>query len=108
MAFSLKAPMYKNSETVCIPSLKCTLSQKHFLGSKCFKILHEHFRDMGGAVLGGGGGTYISRYGRCCFEIWEVLCWGGQGGKSLEIWEVLFRDMGGVEICFWEAGIQIL
>ena len=80
-----------------------TLSQKHFLGSKCFKILHEHFRDMGGAVLGGGGGTYISRYGRCCFEIWEVLCWGGQGGKSFEIWEVLFRDMGGA---VWGVGVQ--
>ena len=56
-----------------------TLSQKHFLGSKYFKILHEHFRDMGGAVLGGGGETYISRYGRCCFKIWEVLYWGGWG-----------------------------
>ena len=38
------------------------------------------FRDMGGAVLGGGGGhTFrdmggaVSRYWRCCFEIWEVL-----------------------------------
>ena len=37
------------------------------------------FRDMGGAVLGGGGGhTFrdmggaVSRYWRCCFEIWEV------------------------------------
>ena len=66
-------------------------------------------------MLGGGGGTYISRYGRCCFEIWEVLCWGGRGAKvsrygrccfeiweglcggweykHFEIWEVLFRDM---------------
>ena len=95
-----------------------TLSQKHFLGSKYFKILHENFRDMGGAVLGGGGGhtfrdmggavlrygrrcdggggghTFqdmggaVSRYGRCCFEIWEVLYWGVEGGHTS-------RDMGG-------------
>ena len=32
-----------------------SLSQNHFLGSKCYKILHEeNFCDMGGAVLGGG------------------------------------------------------
>ena len=61
------------------PTVVDALSQKHFLGSKYFKILHEHFRDMGGAVLGGGGETYISRYGRCCFKIWEVLYWGGWG-----------------------------
>ena len=43
-------------------------------------------------MLGGWRGSYISRYGRSCFEILPGL----------------FRDMGGVEICFWEAGIQIL
>ena len=54
-------------------------------------------------MLGGGGGTYILRFGRCCLEIWEVLCWvgGGGGGKSFEIWEVLFRDMGGA-VWGWE------
>ena len=71
------------------PRVGTALSQKHFLGSKYFKILHEHFRDMGGAVLGGGGETYISRYGRCCFKIWEVLYWGGGVGGHK------FRDMGG-------------
>ena len=34
---------------------------------------------MGGAVL---------RYGRCCIRGWR-------GGIHPEIWEVLFRDMGG-------------
>ena len=28
---------------------------------------------------------------------------GGQGGKSFEIWEVLFRDMGGA---VWGVGVQ--
>ena len=45
---------------------------------------------MGGAVLGGGGGAYIPRYGRGCFEILEVL----------------FRDMGGAEICFGRRGFK--
>ena len=46
-------------------------------------------------MLGGGGGAYIPRYGRCCFEIWEVLCWGVEGVIHFEIWEGLFRDIGG-------------
>ena len=36
------------------------------------------FRDVGGVV---------SRFGRCCV--------GGMGGVNFEIWEVLFRVMGG-------------
>ena len=60
-----------------------------------FKIWEVLFRDMGGAVLGGGGGAYIPRYGRCCFEIWEVLCWGVEGVIHFEIWEGLFGDIGG-------------
>ena len=49
-------------------------------GRCCFEIWEVLFRDMGGAVLGGGGGhTFrdmggaVSRYWRCCFEIWELL-----------------------------------
>ena len=68
--------------------LSSSLSQTHFLASKCFKILHENFRDMGGAVLGvWRGHTFrdmggaVSRYGRRCV--------GGGGGHT-------FRDMGGV------------
>ena len=37
------------------------------------------FQDMGAAV---------SRYGMCCFEIWEVLYWGVEGRHTS-------RDMGG-------------
>ena len=62
--------------------------------------------------MGGGGGAYIPRYGRCCFEIWEVLCWGVEGVIHFEIWEGLFRDIGGAVLrygrcgnVFWEAGI---
>ena len=43
-------------------------------GNKKFEIWELLFRDMGGAVLGGGEGI------------------------NLEIWEVLFRDMGGAEL----------
>ena len=70
--------IYSKYEWPSIPGRRSTihesnaLSQKHFLGSKYFKILHKNFRDMGGAVLGGGGGhTFrdmggaVSRYGRC-------------------------------------------
>ena len=58
-----------------------------------FKIWEVLFRDMGGAVLGGGGGGDIHP------EIWEVLCWGVEGVIHFEIWEVPFRDMGGAEMC---------
>ena len=103
--------------------LKPTLSQKHFLGSKYFKILHENFRDMGGAVLGGGGGhTFqdmggaVLRYGRCCFEIWEVLYWGVEGGHTSRDMggAVLggggghtFRDMGGAVSRYWRCCFMI-
>ena len=45
-----------------------------------FLLYLEHFRDLGGAAVFGGGDK-ISRYGRCCvggggqnFKIWEVVC----------------------------------
>ena len=105
-----------------------TLSQKHFLGSKYFKILHENFRDMGGAVLGGGGGhtfrdmggavlrygrcciggwrggAYIPRYGRCCAGGWRGSYISRYGRGCFEILEVLFYDMGGAEISFGRRG----
>ena len=34
--------------------------------------------------FGGGGGAKVSRYGRCCFEIWEGLC-GGWEDKNFKI-----------------------
>ena len=53
----------------------------------CWGVEGGHtFRDMGGVV---------SRYGMCCV--------GGAGCKSFEIWEVLFRDMGGA---VWGVGVQ--
>ena len=71
------------------------------------------FRDMGGAVLregkcciwGRGGntsrdmGSVVSRYGRCCAGVeGSYILRYGRG--CFEILEVLFRDMGGPEICF--------
>ena len=78
---------FESDPIIPLYSVKLSSFRVHFLGSKYFNILHEHFRDMGGAVLGGGGGhTFrdmggvVLRYGRCCV--------GGAGGQK-------FRDMGG-------------
>ena len=37
-------------------------------------------------MLGVEGGTYILRYGRCCFEMWEVLRSRVAGGINGMFW----------------------
>ena len=55
-------------------------------GRGCVGGWGKTFRDIGGAVLGVEGGTYSSRYGRCCFEIWEVLRWWAGGRPYVMLW----------------------
>ena len=92
------------------PKERYVLSRSFGKNVTFFPSFSVHLKRMGWR------GSYILRYKKCCFEIWEALCWGEcrgsyisrYGRSCFEILPGLFRDMGGVEICFWEAGIQIL
>ena len=44
----------------------------------------------------GVDGSYISRYGRCCFEIWKARVRGVEGVIHIEIWEALCWGLVGV------------
>ena len=48
----------------------------------------------------GWRGSYILRYKKCCFEIWEALCWGECRGHT-------FRDMGGVVLRYCRGCFEI-